>query len=102
MADLKFRQDKAGIYFAQDASKHYTVFRDGSFWSLAVKKLVTTAGIQHAVGQNAIVLQMHDTKRFCVAVANAYSALGDNYREHEHGHQSRYTTALHIAHAEEN
>lgn len=92
---LKFRRLEAGLYVGQDSTKHYTVWRDGEWWSLAVKELVTTAGVKHAVGQNPICRNMHETKKLCVAIANVYSDLGDGFR----GHRSRMTEAIGRAYA---
>lgn len=91
---LKFRRVEPGHYVAQDQTKRYTVWRDGSFWSLAVQELVETAGVKHALGQPPICRGMHDTKKLCADVASAYSALGDDYKPHEHGHRGRMTEAV--------
>lgn len=61
--------------------------------------MVITAGIRHAIGQPDICQFTFDTKTLAVATAAAYSAPGDDYREHEHGHRSRPTEAIHRAYA---
>lgn len=95
------RGSEAGVYSAEDDTRHYTVWREGRTWYLAVKKLTTTAGIRHAVGQPVIDTSSAATKALAVDIARRYSALGDDYAPHQHGHAERITTAILAAYGAE-
>lgn len=84
----------AGSYFAQDETKQYGVFREGRQWVLEIKNLTTTVGLKHAVGQPTVDrVAGCDTKAIVIAIANAYSELGDDYQ----GALSRCSNAIRVA-----
>lgn len=89
--------------YASDATKRYRVFkidpraRAANAWRLEVLDLVITAGIAHAIGQPVLREMGFKTRALAYGVANAYSDLGDDYQDHEHGHASRFTTAVGMA-----
>jgi hypothetical protein len=76
---LKFHRQRAGRYFAQDATREYAIYRDGKVWMLRIRATIETAGVRHSLGQPDLYLQYHATKNLAVLIANAYSALGDDY-----------------------
>lgn len=93
---LNFPRTKgsSGGYVADDDSKRYHVTKAGTRgWRLEISELTTTAGVTHTTGQPTTDAGWHDTKAVCVAVATAYSALGDGYQPREHGGRSRWTEA---------
>lgn len=92
---LRFRRDREqNAYFAEDDSKAYAVRNAGrEGWALRVRDLTATAAVKHAVGQPDLALKHFELKRLAVAVANAYSRLGDDY----HGSASRMTAAIGLA-----
>lgn len=90
--------------YASDDTKRYRVFKETgararttSAWRLEVLDLVITAGIAHAIGQPILREMGFETRALAYGVANAYSELGDDYKDHEHGHASRFTTAVGMA-----
>lgn len=98
---LKFRRQFAGSYFAQDATCEYAVYHDGKAWMLRIRGLIETAGVLHALGEPDLSLDFHDTKTLAVAVANAYSRLGDDYDSNAFGGRSRITEATKRGYAAE-
>lgn len=100
---LKFQRilDIPSAYYASDDTKRYRVFKaigamakTTSAWRLEILDLRITAGITHAIGQPVIREGGFETRALAYAVANAYSDLGDGYKEHEHRHASRWTNAI--------
>ncbi len=92
---LKFRRDRPQkAYFAEDDTKAYAVWNAGADgWALRVRELTDTAGVKHAVSQPNLALKYFELKRLAVAVAVAYSGLGDGYQ----GSASRMTAAVGLA-----
>jgi len=96
MSGLKWHKERAGSYFATDATKRYKLesneSRAGSArWLLQVWEWPLIAGrraLDHATAA---------TKAELVAVASAFSALGDGYGSH----QSRMTEAIRIAYSDD-
>lgn len=89
---LRFRRQFAGSYFAQDETREYAIYREGGGWMLRIRGLIETAGVLHALGEPNLNLDYHETKALAVAVANAYSALSDDYRSGDG--RARYTEAV--------
>ena len=89
---LRWSKERAGLYFATDATKRYKLesskFRAGSArWLLQVWDWPLIDGrraLDHATAA---------TRAELVAVARAFSALGDGYGSH----QSRMTEAIRVA-----
>lgn len=97
---LKFRRQRAGEYFAQDATREYAVYRNGTSWVLRIRATIETAGVRHALNQPDLHrTDQHDTKNLAVLVANAYSQLGDDYRHGDRG--ARFTEAIKRGYAAE-
>lgn len=106
MTELKFHQQSptaalrfgkrplSGGYDALSETHCYTVARRGTDWVLTVQRLAETAGVKHTVGQPVLFEDVNPTKRLCVAVAQAYHALGDDYQQHEHGGRARRVEAV--------
>jgi hypothetical protein len=96
---LTWHKERQGSYFATDATRRYSVASSygragASRWLLQIRELTDTAGVRHALGQPVIDHATAATKAELVAVANAYSALGDDYQSHEHGYRGRLTEAI--------
>lgn len=97
---LKFKKIVAGCWYAQDETKRYEVSqyktdKGANRWGLVVRNLNKTAGIKHAIGQEPIDQDGdHETKAYAVAVAQAYSDLGDDYSPDEIFGASRLSAAV--------
>jgi hypothetical protein len=94
---LKFRRftGSAGGSFADDDTKRYHVFPGNGVWSLEIRELTTTAGVLPRHYRLPVIDGgQYDTEAFCVAVANAYSALGDDYQPGKHQYHSRFVEAV--------
>lgn len=98
---LRFRRQFAGSYFAQDATREYAIYRDGTTWMLRIRATVETAGIRHSIGQPNLYLGSHETKNLAVLISNAYSQLGDNYDPNAFGGRRRSTEAIQRGYAAE-
>ncbi len=98
MTTLRYRRQWAGLYFAQDEHIHYTITRafanDHPIWTLSTRRLTTTAGVRHAVGQTIIDQVIVAGYREGRAIAQRYSDLGDSYDQSSHGYQRRMTCAV--------
>lgn len=92
-AKIAFRRQFAGSYFAEGATKQYAVYNVDGKWCLAVRELITTAGVRHALGQPDIAIAYVETKKLAVAAARIYDDLGDDFN----GSSSRIRTALRAA-----
>jgi hypothetical protein len=94
---LKFRRftGSAGGSFADDDTKRYHVFPGNGVWSLEIRELTTTAGVLPRHYRLPVIDGgQYDTEAFCIAVANAYSALGDDYQPGKHQYHSRFVEAV--------
>jgi hypothetical protein len=98
---LKFRRQFAGSYFAQDATREYAIYRDGKVWMLRIRAMIETAGVRHSIGQPNLYLGSHETKNLAVLIANAYSALGDDFDSNAFGGRRRSTEAIKRGYAAE-
>lgn len=98
---LKFKRQSAGVYWAYDDTKCYGIRHDGKHWVLSIRNTITTAGVQHSLGQPVVDADAAETMRLAVATARVYSELGDDYKEHENGHASRMTKAVTTVYAAE-
>ena len=105
MTRLAFRREHAGRYFAADGTYQYALsasdHRPGAGrWLLQVRELTTTSGVRHALGQPVIDYATAATKAEMVAVANVYSAFGDDYQPSEHDGDGRMLAAIRVAYDE--
>lgn len=94
---LTFHRQRAGEYFAQDATREYAIFRGGKEWTLRIRATTETAGVRHAIGQPNLHLSSHEAKSLAVLISNAYSRLGDDYS----GPGTRLTEAIKRGYAAE-
>jgi len=81
-------------YVADDDTKRYRVTHVGRIWELEIRELTGPAGARHTIGRPVFDSGEFDTKELCTAVANAYSALGDDYQPGEHQGRGRWTEAV--------
>jgi hypothetical protein len=93
-SNLRWKRTEHGDQVADDATHRYVVRHTATEWLLEIFTLRVTAGVRHTVGQAAIAVGEFETRRRAYAVANNYSALGDNFASHLHGGQSRRTVAI--------
>lgn len=86
--------DDGFIYFARDDVLQYATTQKYGGWYLQVQKLTVTAGVTHAIGQDVIDFAQADTLKLAKTMAAVYAELGQDFKQHEHGGQSRMTVAL--------
>lgn len=102
---IKFHKVAAGEYRAYGDTLIYDVFRATGKpgWYVQVHELKRTPGVpdqgvEPTVYQGERVAHTTtDTKSLGYGVCQAYDALGDDYKAHEHGYRSRWTEAVLMA-----
>lgn len=96
--DLKFKRTRASRYYSKGAAHTYLVVRDGGAWLLNVHRVEMVAGI--AISGRHVDTTGHRTKALAVAVARRFEALGEDYRQCDHGYMERVTWAIQRAYEE--
>ena len=79
-------------YAAEGASHVYFIYRDGKDWTLKISQVNVVLGM-HLTGAQVAIATL-DRKADAVAVAKAFEALGDDYRQSEHRGRTRWSLAL--------
>lgn len=84
-----------GVYYGETDGRRYEIRREGRRrWVLRVRKLAETAGVTHALGQPVVDATDCTTRQECMAVAEAYSDLGNYYRPKDNKELSRMAAAI--------
>lgn len=95
-APLKFgRRITAPGYVATGAAHRYYIARgDDDRWWLTILRTVVISGVTLADPDARPYSATHDSKALAVATAREFEALGEDYRQSEHGGLARTTAAV--------
>lgn len=99
-AALRFNRSGSGYRHRTDTHTYIVTRtpREGG-WELRIYAAKTTAGIRTDCFEKPVDASWNSTKGLCVAIASEYNALGNDYRQCDHGSRSRITEATQRAYA---
>jgi hypothetical protein len=93
---LRFSKTTSGRYAATADGFRYLVIKTGTEWDLTIRPTVTVVDVEIADMDARADWYEFESLKDAKVIANAFHELGNEYKAHENGHQSRFSRAITI------